>query len=113
MNRSHIMLTLGLTLTLSTAVCPAWGQTRQQAGQKGEAGHKGSQEAGVEFFENRIRPVLVRECFGCHSDRTGRIRGGLRLDTRQLLLTGGDSGPAVVPGRPADSLLLSAMNHDG
>ncbi|MEM1225289.1 MAG: PSD1 and planctomycete cytochrome C domain-containing protein [Planctomycetota bacterium] len=65
------------------------------------------------FFENNIRPVLVKECYGCHSDRTGKIRGGLRLDTRQLLLLGGESGPAVVPGNPQESLLFSAMDHDG
>ncbi|EMI57110.1 protein containing DUF1549 [Rhodopirellula sallentina SM41] len=55
----------------------------------------------------------MKECYGCHSDRTGKIRGGLRLDTRQLLLIGGESGSAVVPGQPAESLLFTAMNHDG
>ncbi|MEM7454764.1 MAG: PSD1 and planctomycete cytochrome C domain-containing protein [Planctomycetota bacterium] len=64
------------------------------------------------FFESNIRPVLVRECFGCHSDRTGKIRGGLRLDTRQLMLVGGDSGPAIVPGDPENSLLYTAMLHE-
>ena len=67
----------------------------------------------VAFFESKIRPVLVRECYGCHSDRTGKIRGGLRLDTRQLMLLGGDSGPAIVPGKPDESVLLAAMMHDG
>lgn len=65
------------------------------------------------FFESKIRPVLVRECFGCHSDRTGKVRGGLRLDTKQLMLLGGENGPAIVPGQPEESLLFTAMLHDG
>jgi hypothetical protein len=68
----------------------------------------------VEFFEARIRPVLVRECYGCHSQQAaaeGKLRGGLLLDSRQATRKGGDSGPAVVPGRADDSVLLSAMRH--
>lgn len=65
------------------------------------------------FFESKIRPVLIKECFGCHSDKTGKIRGGLRLDTRQLMLVGGESGPVIVPGKPNESLLLKSMIHDG
>lgn len=65
------------------------------------------------FFESKIRPVLVKECFGCHSDRTGKVRGGLRLDTKQSMLLGGGSGPAIVPGKPEESLLLQSMMHDG
>lgn len=64
------------------------------------------------FFETRIRPVLVKECYGCHSSAAGNVRGGLRLDTKELARLGGSSGPAIVPGDPAASLLLSAINHD-
>ncbi|MEM8668160.1 MAG: PSD1 and planctomycete cytochrome C domain-containing protein [Planctomycetota bacterium] len=64
------------------------------------------------FFESKIRPVLVKECFACHSDRTGKIRGGLRLDTAQQMQVGGESGPAVVPGKPDQSLLFTAMTHE-
>ncbi len=63
------------------------------------------------FFEAKIRPVLVKECYGCHSNKAGNVRGGLRLDTKQLTLLGGSSGPAVVPGSPEDSLLYTAMMH--
>ena len=66
----------------------------------------------VKFFESRIRPVLVKECYGCHSNKTGNAKGGLRLDTRELLAVGGNSGSAVVAGEPNDSLLLSAMMHE-
>jgi hypothetical protein len=64
------------------------------------------------FFESRIRPVLVDKCLGCHSveaDSRGKLKGGLYLDTREGLLTGGDSGPAIVAGKPAESLLVEAM----
>ncbi|MEM9586951.1 MAG: DUF1549 domain-containing protein, partial [Planctomycetota bacterium] len=66
----------------------------------------------VNFFESKIRPVLVRECYGCHSTQTGNAKGGLRLDTARLVQLGGDSGPAITPGDPDDSLLLSAMRYE-
>ena len=68
---------------------------------------------GVDFFESRIRPILVEHCLECHSGDAKILRGGLRLDSRQESLKGGDSGPAVVPGKPEDSLLISAMKFDG
>ena len=68
---------------------------------------------GVGFFEQKIRPILVQECYGCHSAGAKKVRGGLRLDTRAAVLTGGDSGPAVVPGKPDESLILEALRHEG
>ena len=64
------------------------------------------------FFETRIRPVLVKECYGCHSSKTGQVRGGLLLDTREGTHVGGDSGPAVVPTSLDDSLLWNAINYE-
>ncbi|MCP5539765.1 MAG: DUF1553 domain-containing protein [Akkermansiaceae bacterium] len=64
------------------------------------------------FFEKHIRPVLVERCYECHSTESGKSKGGLRLDTRDGWARGGDSGPALVPGKPADSLLLGALAHD-
>ena len=63
----------------------------------------------IEFFEGRVRPVLAEKCFQCHSSRTSTPFGGLRLDSRQGLLTGGDSGPAVVPGQSADSAIVQRV----
>ena len=63
----------------------------------------------LEFFEGRVRPVLAEKCFQCHSSRTSTPFGGLRLDSRQGLLTGGDSGPAVVPGHSADSTIVQRI----
>lgn len=68
---------------------------------------------GVEFFEKKIRPVLVEHCYKCHSAEAKKSKGGLVVDTRQGLLDGGETGPAVVPGNPIRSLLLKALTHDG
>jgi cytochrome c553 len=68
-------------------------------------------DAAVEFFEKRVRPVLVGNCYTCHSADTNS-KGGLRVDDRNGLLQGGNSGPAVVPGKPDESLLLLAVRHD-
>jgi hypothetical protein len=62
---------------------------------------QGPTHAETEFFEKKIRPVLVEQCYRCHSAQAKKTRGGLRLDTRDGLLRGGDNGPAVVPGQPA------------
>lgn len=63
------------------------------------------------FFETKIRPVMARECYGCHSKQSGQARGGLQLDTRDAMLRGGDSGPAIVPGSLEDSLFFGAIMH--
>ncbi len=65
--------------------------------------------AQVEFFEKHIRPVLAAECYECHS--SAKKKSGLVLDTRDGLLKGGASGPAIVPGQPDSSLLLQALRH--
>ena len=64
------------------------------------------------FFENKIRPVLVSECYECHASSSKDPQGGLLLDTREGIRRGGDSGHAVVPGQTEDSLLLDALRHD-
>ncbi|MEI7700271.1 MAG: PSD1 and planctomycete cytochrome C domain-containing protein [Planctomycetia bacterium] len=65
------------------------------------------------FFESRIRPVLVTHCYECHSADSTVIQGGLRIDSRDGLLQGGDTGTSVVPGKPEASLLLKALQYDG
>jgi hypothetical protein len=67
--------------------------------------------AGVRFFESNIRPVLVKHCYECHSNQSGASEGGLRLDTRDAVRAGGERGPAVVPGSPEKSILLTAVRH--
>jgi cytochrome c553 len=69
-------------------------------------------DARIEFFEKRVRPVLVNNCYTCHSASTN-AKGGLRVDDRHGLLQGGGSGPAVVPGQPDKSLLIQAVRYTG
>jgi mono/diheme cytochrome c family protein len=64
---------------------------------------------GAEFFEQQIRPILVNHCLDCHGDR--KQEGRLRLDSREALLAGGDSGPVIVPGDPEKSLLIEAVHY--
>jgi hypothetical protein len=66
---------------------------------------------GIEFFESRIRPVLSEHCYECHSAKSGRSEGGLRLDSRESIRAGGDRGPSVIPGDSHRSLLLAAASH--
>ena len=68
---------------------------------------------GIEFFENKIRPVLDKYCYECHSSQSKKVRGGLSVDSKEGLLAGGDSGPALVPGRAKESLIVKAMRHEG
>jgi len=65
--------------------------------------------AQAEFFEKTIRPILATSCLDCHG--SAKQKGGLRLDSREAILRGGDTGPAAVPGNPRDSLLVKAVNH--
>ncbi|RLT11053.1 MAG: DUF1553 domain-containing protein [Planctomycetota bacterium] len=65
-----------------------------------------------EFFEAKIRPVLVGSCYECHSAGAKNIKGGLLLDTQAATLKGGDTGAAVVPHNIKDSLLISALRHE-
>ncbi len=67
----------------------------------------------TEFFEQKIRPVLVKHCYECHSEEAETIQGGLRLDDPGAMQRGGDSGTAVTPGQPDKSLLLAAIRYDG
>ncbi|GDY18760.1 hypothetical protein LBMAG56_01050 [Verrucomicrobiota bacterium] len=65
----------------------------------------------LEFFEKRIRPVLVNRCYECHSADAKKLKGGLALDTRDGLLAGGETGPAIVPGDPEKSRLIEAVRY--
>ena len=66
---------------------------------------------GLEFFERRVRPVLVERCVECHGPK--KQENGLRLDSRAALLKGGDGGPAIEPGKPDESPLVEAVTHAG
>ncbi|HKB36331.1 MAG TPA: c-type cytochrome domain-containing protein, partial [Gemmataceae bacterium] len=67
--------------------------------------------AAEDFFEKKVRPLLTENCLACHGPQ--KQRGGLRLDSRAGVMTGGDSGPAIVPGKPDESLLIKAVHYTG
>jgi hypothetical protein len=67
--------------------------------------------AQAQFFENKIRPVLADNCYKCHSQSSEKIKAGLLLDTKEALLKGGETGPAIVPGDPEKSLLIKAVRY--
>jgi hypothetical protein len=67
---------------------------------------------GIDFFEKHIRPVLVANCYQCHSASSKELKGELRLDTREGIRKGGESGAAVIPKKPDESLLIKALRHE-
>src|SRR2546425_12458722 len=67
-----------------------------------------AQDNPSEFFEKRVRPILATKCYSCH---TTSPPAGLRLDSRAGMLAGGKSGPAIVPGKPAESLLIRVVSN--
>ena len=67
-------------------------------------------DASLEFFEKQVRPILIARCYECHADK-GTPRGGLRLDSRDALIKGGDTGPAVTFEKPGESLFVSSINY--
>lgn len=91
----RVALVLGLLSGVDADSCPGSDLTAEQR----------------DFFEKRVRPVLADHCQKCHNE--DRSKGGLRLDALDPMLEGGDSGPAIVPGKPDESLLIEAVRHDG
>lgn len=94
--RPAIVTVLRLLTPLGLAL--GWGSTRAGAGD-------------ADFFERRIRPVLVEHCYECHSEDSRKLKGGLKLDTRDHVLRGGDSGPVLTPGAPERSRLIEAVRY--
>ncbi|HVS38182.1 MAG TPA: DUF1549 domain-containing protein, partial [Gemmataceae bacterium] len=86
---------LGILVAL-TAATPAWADAPATAGD--------------EFFEKEVRPLLIDRCLKCHGGE--KTRGGLKLTSRDAILQGGDTGPAAVPGKPNDSLLVKLLHRD-
>ena len=70
------------------------------------------EKSGIDFFESKVRPVLVKHCYKCHSDesrKNKKLRGGLLLDSRDGWRKGGDSGPVIVPGKSKESLFIRGL----
>ena len=82
-------------------------------GALGQACAAEADAAGIAFFEKNIRPVRANSCYQCHSAEARNLKGDLFLDSKQGMLNGGESGPVIVPGKPAESRLLQAIRRDG
>jgi hypothetical protein len=93
---------VALTLRLLTALCLSAG---------GSTPSRAATPAGDDLFERSVRPLLAEHCFPCHSHAADKIKGGLVLDSRAGLLSGGDSGPAIVPDKPGESRLIKAVSY--
>jgi hypothetical protein len=68
-------------------------------------------EAKIAFFEKTIRPILIKRCYECHSAESGKTKGGLSIDSREAILKGGDSGPALVAGNPEKSHIIESIRY--
>ena len=97
----YALLLAGCIAVIATSVLKA--QTASSAPQTTRANQ-------TKFFENHVRPLLVDRCTKCHGPR--KQENGLRLDSLQAMLAGGESGPAIVPGHPEESLLIEAVRHE-
>ena len=73
------------------------------------ADDSGSQ--GGQFFESKIRPLLIDHCYACHSAQAKKLKANLHLDSREGALKGGDTGPALIPSHPEKSLLIEAIHY--
>ena len=68
-------------------------------------------KAQIDFFEAKVRPILSANCYKCHSQDAPKLKGGLSVEFREALLSGGEHGPAIIPGDPEKSLLIKAINY--
>ena len=109
MHRSMLMLLFSASLVAQVPIA-VQGEPRLPDGL--HASGAGPQDAADEF-ERHVRPLLARSCYGCHSEQSGKSKGGLRLDSVDALRKGGRSGPLFVAGNPAKSLLLDVLSHEG
>ena len=69
--------------------------------------------AGARFFEESIRPVLAKNCYACHSQQSPKVQGGLRVDSPESILAGGNAGPLITAGKSERSLLMRVLSHEG
>src|SRR5262249_27101948 len=88
-NGQRMLIRTGILVGLSCLLFPP----KLTGGPLGEPDRE-----GIEFFETKIRPVLVERCYTCHSSQAEKVKSGLLLDTRVDVLKGGTRGPAIVPG---------------
>lgn len=101
MNRTYhksLSALVSMLLALCAAPLAAWAQT--------------ATPSDLEFFEKEIRPLLVEHCYSCHSGTSEKLQASLRVDSREALVRGGDSGPAIVPGDVDASIFIQAIRYE-
>ncbi len=103
-SRAGIVFVLLITATSGLA--------RAQVSPQEQLASQSPEPDQIEFFEKKIRPVLLKHCYECHAADAKSVKGGLLLDTREATLKGGDSGAAVVPNNVDESMLISALRHE-
>ena len=91
-----------MKIAILIALCFAFVSVRASADEPAVRPPASAQD--IEYFEKKIRPLLAKRCFSCHSSKSKSVKGGLKLDSAGAWFAGGDSGPAVVAGDPANSL---------
>ena len=112
MGRAEVMPRM-LMLSRPVLSCrAAWTIALVSAFFAGQRAARADDSEGLRTFREAIEPVLVKECYRCHSAQAEKLKGGLRLDSREAMLRGGDTGPAVVPGKSGESLLVQALRHE-
>ena len=94
---------------ISAAFCLAIIASTPSSGMAAEDNRTPPDASAVEFFEKKVRPVLAERCQTCHGET--KQKANLRLDSREALLKGGETGPAAVPGNPGESLLIEAIKY--
>jgi hypothetical protein len=98
----HIaMRSFCLALVLASFTAPAADSSRSEAFSKDQ----------IDFYEKQVQPILAENCFKCHSHQAEKIKASLVVDSREALLKGGDSGPALIPGNVDKSLLIRAVRQ--
>ncbi len=98
--RIQLPVAAGLCLLVLLTPCPAWAAEKTSFSLQ-----------DIDFFEKTVRPLLAGHCYECHSAGAKTLQGGLRLDNRTVMLAGGDSGAAIVPGKPNESLLIESVRY--
>src|SRR5262245_24092988 len=112
MKRTYLILSSGVSRRLMGGLAlVVWIAAVAMAAEKAPTAQDPPSPEGIAFFEKKIRPLLVKHCYSCHSAEAKKLRGGLRLDTRDGVLKGGASGPVVAAGDPDRSRLVEAVRQ--
>ncbi len=114
LRRWNVLMPRFLALSIACLIALAPAVSARAADQPaGKAKVKKPTAQQLAFFEKKIRPLLVARCYSCHSAKAKAVKGSLLLDSRAGWTRGGESGTAVVPGKPGESLLIEAVRYQG